>query len=209
MPNSSLDTTQLHGWLARIRAGDLPARDELLRAVCGRLERLARAMLRRYPRVRDWAETGDVFQNAVLRLLRALQEVSLNSTRDLFNLAAAQMRRELIDLARHFYGPHGAGANQARPNGQVEGAGARRPLDLADRAQDPEDLERWSAFHEAVEKLPTVEREVLGLAFYQGWTQPQIADLLQVDERTVRRRWGKACAHLHEALGGNLPRPSR
>ena len=47
MSDPSLHTTQLHGWLARMRAGDLSAREELLRNVCGRLERLARKMLQR------------------------------------------------------------------------------------------------------------------------------------------------------------------
>ena len=35
-----VDSTQLRRWLDRMHAGDNGARDELLRAVCGRLERL-------------------------------------------------------------------------------------------------------------------------------------------------------------------------
>ena len=27
------------------------------------------------------------------------------------------------------------------------------------------------------------------LTFYHGWTQAEIAELFQVDERTIRRRW--------------------
>jgi RNA polymerase sigma factor (sigma-70 family) len=46
-----------------------------------------------------------------------------------------------------------------------------------------------SAFHAAVEQLPDAEREVVELTFYHGLTQPEIAELLGVDERTVRRRW--------------------
>src|SRR5262249_31686133 len=30
-------------------------------------------------------------------------------------------------------------------------------------------LERWAAFHEAVETLPAEQREVVGLTFYHGW----------------------------------------
>ena len=84
MSEATVNTVQLQNWVARIRAGDAGARDELLRAVCGRLERLARAMLPRYPSVRRWEETADVFQNAALRLMRALRDVTPASTRDFF-----------------------------------------------------------------------------------------------------------------------------
>ena len=73
------------------------------------------------------------------------------------------------------------------------------------RDPDPSDLDRWCALHEAIEKLPVEEREAFGLAFYHGWTQPQIAELFGVDERTIRRRWRAACRALHNALGGDLP----
>ena len=113
MPDSSVHTTQLHGWLERMRAGDLAAREEMLRRLSARLERLARKMLRRYPRVQRWTDTEDVLQNALLRLLRALEQVQPGSMREFFGLAAEQMRRELLDLAKHFHGPLGVGANHA------------------------------------------------------------------------------------------------
>src|SRR3954469_15290100 len=103
--------TLIHSKLDRMRAGDREAREELLRALGHWLENLARRMLRGYPQVRRWAETGDVLQNALLRLLRALEVVRPESTRDFFNLAAVQIRRELIDLARHFQGPQGEAAH--------------------------------------------------------------------------------------------------
>ena len=39
----------------------------------------------------------------------------------------------------------------------------------------------------------------------QGWTQVQIAELFQVDERTIRRRWQSACLRLHQLVKGELP----
>jgi RNA polymerase sigma-70 factor (ECF subfamily) len=194
----SCHTAQLHGWLDRVQAGDLAAREELLRAFGNRLERLARKMLRRFPGVRRWVQTDDVLQSAVLRLLRALQEVRPESTRDFFRLAAEQMRRELLDLARHYYGPHGQGAHHAS-HGSGDGGStpAHEPPDPAD---DPDELERWCAFHREVEGLPAEEREVVGLIFYHGWKQADVAELFGVSERTVRRRWEAALAKLHHIL---------
>ena len=193
-----LHTTQLRGWLDRLQAGDGSAREELLSATRGRLERLARKMLKSYPSVRRWADTGDVLQNASLRLLRSLEKVKPDSTRAFFGLAAEQIRRELIDLARHFTGPEGIGHNHA--SGAVAKDDSRPGFDPPDTAEDWADLERWSAFHTLIADLPSEEREVVGLVFYHGWTQDQVAELFQVSERTVRRWWVSAQMRLKEQL---------
>jgi RNA polymerase sigma factor (sigma-70 family) len=197
MDNPSVQTLQLHHWLERIRAGDLSARDELLRSFCGRLECLARKMLRRFPQVQRWAQTGDVLQNALLRLLRSLQKVEPASVRDFLGLAAVEMRRELLDLVRHFYGPLGLGAHHSSQGPDSDHAGAEHALAVQ---EDQDDLERWQAFHEGVEGLPAEEREVVSLIFYHGWTQVDVAELFQASERTIRRRWESALLKLHQRL---------
>src|SRR5262245_25284397 len=107
MAQASVHTTQLHDWLARMRAGDAMAREELLRSMCGRLEGLAHKMLKGFPNVRRWEDTCDVLQNALPRLLRALQTIQPDSMKGFFCLAAEQIRRELVDLARRYKGIRG------------------------------------------------------------------------------------------------------
>src|SRR5262245_1256008 len=102
MTNPEPNTLWLHDRVGRAQAGDHAALDELVRAVADRLERLARRMLRDYPGVRAAAETGDVLQGALVRLVTALRELRPASTREFVALAALQVRRELIDLARRF-----------------------------------------------------------------------------------------------------------
>lgn len=203
MPEPSIHTTQLHHWLERMRAGDRTAQDELLRRLCGRLERLTRKMLQRFPNVQRWVETDDVLQNALLRLMRALQEVQPDSMREFFGLAAEQMRRELLDLARHFYGREGIGANHAS---YVLADDSQAPAaEPPARTDDPAELEKWCNFHQMVEQLPPDEREVVGLIFYHGWTQVEVAELFQVNVRTVRRRWESAVVKLHQNLKDDEP----
>jgi hypothetical protein len=72
-------------------------------------------MLRDFPGVHRWEETDDVLQNAQLRLNRALGAAQPPTVAELFRLAAAQVRRELIDLARHYSAACGLGANLASP----------------------------------------------------------------------------------------------
>jgi RNA polymerase sigma-70 factor (ECF subfamily) len=202
MAEGSVHTQRLHGWIDGLRAGDRQAVNDLLRAVGGRLERLARRMLKGFPNVKRWADADDVLQGASLRLLRTLEQIRPASTRDFFNLAAVHIRRELLDLARHFHGPLGVGANHASVSPEAVG----HPVEaVPDPRDDAEELERWTAFHTAVEALPVEQREVVSLAFYHGWTHEQISDLLQVTDRTIRRHWAAACLALAQQLGGRLP----
>jgi RNA polymerase sigma-70 factor (ECF subfamily) len=183
-------TTQLRGWLERLKEGDQAAREALLRAFGVQLESLARKMLRRFPSVARWEQTGDVLQNALVRLMRALPEVMPGSVAGFVGLAAQQMRRELLDLARHYRGPLGHGANHASWPSGPEPAGG----------DDQEDLERWAAFHEGVASLPEDQRQAVDLLFYHGLEQAEAAELLGVSVRTLQRRWQGALVTLEGRL---------
>jgi RNA polymerase sigma factor (sigma-70 family) len=203
MAEASSQTLQLQAHLERMRAGDLAARDELFRQVCGRLERLTRKMLKGFPGVKRWAETDDVLQSALVRLLRALQHVQPASMREFFALTAEQIRRELLDLARHYYGPEGEGANHASHAG--DSSSLRPAYDKADDSQEPSVLAAWGEFHQQVSQLPPEEREVVDLLFYQELTQAEAAELLGVTVRTVQRRWQAALLKLHDILKAQWP----
>jgi RNA polymerase sigma factor (sigma-70 family) len=196
MSADSLETAQLHRYVDGWQAGDPAAANQLCLAISQRMENLARRMLRGYPNVRDLADTWDVCQGASWRLLQTLRKLRPATMRDFYNLAATHIRRELLDLARR-------NANKPKPGG----SSCVEDSDLAPSAPDsqPDDLELWTRFHESVGRLPAVEREVFNLTFYNGWTQPQIAELLGVAERTVRRRWHDACIQLAHLVDGQFP----
>jgi RNA polymerase sigma-70 factor (ECF subfamily) len=196
MSGSSWNTHELQQWVQRIQAGDRSGLDELLRHSCAQLERLARRMLGAHPAVQRWAQTDDVLQGALMRLVRALQAVQPGSVREFFGLAAQQVRRELVDLARHHYGPMGAGAHHASGS---------QPADRPEETHNPEGLVSWSEVHEQIERLPEEEREVVGLLFYQGLPQADAAVVLGVTVRTVQRRWHDALIRLHRVLKTGLP----
>jgi RNA polymerase sigma factor (sigma-70 family) len=203
MTDPSLQTMQLQRCLERMRAGDPAARDELLHHAYERLQRLTRKMLKGYPGVKRWAQTDDVLQNALLRLLRALQEVSPATVREFFALTTEQIRRELLDLARHYYGPQGLGTKHATNAGRNRTDSPR--YDRTDSSDEPDALAAWCEFHEHIRTLPAEEREVVGLLFYQGLSQAEAAAVLHVTVRTVQRRWHAALLKLHQVLGGQWP----
>lgn len=197
MSQTSIHTVWIHDRIRRYQGGDLSARDELIAKVCGRLEDLSRRMLRRYPIVKDHADTQDVFQGASIRLIRALEKVTPDSVRGFFNLTAELIRRELLDLARRFR------RRAEVPLSPGDDDSTRPIVDPPDPLSDDGQVEDWARFHTEVERLPAEEREVVGLVFYHRWTQTEVAELFGVTERTIRRWWQGALLKLRTCLQGN------
>lgn len=197
---------QIQGWIDRLQAGDETAREELIKSACARMERLTHNMLKSYPRVQRWEQTDDVFQNAVMRLYRSLADIKPKTVQEFFRLAALNIRRELLDLVKHYYGPRGQGAKHATlPGGDAAQDISRAPYDRDDVTHEPGRIALWEEFHRKVEELPEEERQVFDLLWYQGLTQAEAADILKVTDRTIKRRWQSARLMLHDALHGDMP----
>jgi len=199
MPEPAGETAQL---LEQLKVGDKEARSKLLKHACERLRCLTRKMLGDYPALKRWEQTDDVFQNAMIRLHRALSDMIPESSRHFWSLAALQIRRELLNLAQHYQGPQGPGARH-----HTDGAGKAAddhggPLQTnADkRSGEPSSLAEWREFHEQVEAWPEEEREVFGLLWYDELTQEQAAAVLGVSLRTVKRQWLSARRLLAKAF---------
>ena len=205
MESSNDSTSELQELLDSARSGNASAYDDLVGRSSERLGRLARTMLKRYPRVKRWEETDDVLQAAMLRLHRSLASARPETTRQYFGLANTQIRRTLIDLARHYYGLYGHGANHDTEGGGYDPEAADRMSQLATEAAIPASLLEWTAFHEAIEALPPDEREAFELIWYGGQTVRGSAEVLDVSVRTVVRRLNRARTMLHDAMQGERP----
>lgn len=192
MPDETI-TDRLQNCLERLRAGETAVQFELWDLVNERLTVLSRKMKRRdFAPVDRWAQTEDIAQNARLRLMRALEEAVPQTARDFYGLANLQIRRELLDTIRQMRGRnHNRDAPVALGEGQDQG----------NDTFDSHDLLVWQEFHEAVQKLPEVEREAFELWWYQGLTHDEISQVIGVDKSTVKRR----CRAARSALAKVLP----
>jgi RNA polymerase sigma factor (sigma-70 family) len=187
-PTSQPDDTRLHDLIEAVQRGDRCAEERLLSHVYERLLTLTRRMFRGRERLARWEQTDDVLQNAMLRLHSALKTTEIASTKHFMNLATKQIRRELIDLGRKHYGPHGVARNHHTDRQASDDVGGV----LHATTEEPEEVEEWTAFHQRVGGLPACEREVVDLLYYQGLSQTEAASLLECSVRTVRRRWNDA-----------------
>jgi RNA polymerase sigma factor (sigma-70 family) len=127
-------TQRIEELLVRLERKDPRARDELINVTCQRLLVLTRKMLGGFGRLRQWEQSDDVSQNAMLRLRRALDDVTPTTAAEFYGLAAEQIRRELLDLTRYYFGR--AGERNAAPSGDKA-----TPGDNPSSPEDPPKVE--------------------------------------------------------------------
>ena len=79
-------------------------------------------------------------------------------------------------------------------------------LGIADSRFSPLDAisitERQTLVQTALTRIPTEQRDALHLAYFQGYTQAEIADLLQIPLGTIKTRMRQGLIKLHSILQG-------
>lgn len=203
--DASPGDTRISAALKRLAAGDAGAREDLIAWASERMREIAHRMLRTFPTVSRWEETDDVVQNALLRLDRALRSIVPTDARGLVGLAATQVRRELLDLAKKHRGPESYAANHETNYQRLDGELRAKVDDAAQDREGAEDMDRWTRLHTVAGELPEEERDVFHMCWYLGLKQEEIATLLGCSVRTVKRRWEAAKQALAEAVPGGRP----
>jgi len=168
------DITQI---LERVEQGDGQDADELLPLVYDELRRLAAYKMSLQPPGQTLQATALVHE-AYLRLL-GNEEKRWESRKHFFSAAAEAMRHILIDRARRKL--------RVRHGEKVE----HLPLDEIEiTAPAPE--ETVLQLNDALEELKGTspeQAEIVKLRFFAGFTEPEIAQILDLSERTVQRQW--------------------
>jgi RNA polymerase sigma-70 factor (ECF subfamily) len=193
--------------LEQLRVGDANACAPLINRAYARVKRLAERMFRDFQRMQRYIGPDDVAQDATKRLMQALAATPPATAKEFFRLASTQIRRVLIDATRHYFGPHGDGANQVglSPLGGDGSTSGDRGYQHGDSTFDPGRLAIWREFHEAVQSLPEEEREVFDLLWYHEINQAEAAEALGVSVPTIKRRWMAARLRLQAALKDQVP----
>ncbi len=181
------DTARIRQELERLQTGERGAMDELLSLLLQPLRRIARAQRQRVAGG-ETLRTTALIHEAYLKL-RGGQQLQVDSEQHFLNLAACAMRQILIDHARTRLAAQRREeqASQEEQLQQVQ-RNASALLDL-DRA-----LDRLEPEHPRLV-------QILICRFFAGYTEEEVARLLDISPRTVRREWLKAKAWLLEELG--------
>jgi RNA polymerase sigma factor (TIGR02999 family) len=175
--------------LARWRAGDERAVDDLFRAVYDELRVIAARHARRM-RAGDSVGPTALVHEVYLRFAdRSAPDVLDRS--HFIALASSAMRMVLVDHWR-------------RKTSLKRSPGAASSINIDDvPAPDPMPAVDLLALDDALEELTNLDARharIVELRFFGGLTLAEIAAMFGVSERTVKREWQKARAFLYETM---------
>ncbi len=185
-PDADDDVT---GLLQRLGNGDADAFGAAFERVYQELCALARHQLR--------GEAGD-HTLATSALVHEVFLTLVDQTRARYEdrmhflaMAATAMRRILVDHARHHA--------RAKRGGDLQ----RVPFALAEAAALPERAEVLVELDASLDRLRTFDAQqarVVELRFFGGLTEDEVAAVLGISPRTVKREWARARAWLYADL---------
>ena len=180
---------QLTDLLGRIQDGDRDARDALFAAAYAELHGLAQARLRHGGR-NTLLDTTGLVHESYLRFSRA-GELRAENRRAFFAYASQVMRSVILNGVREHM------ALKRSPSAQDADAAGAGAVALSG------DEQMILEVHEALTKLEQADPRLAHVAemrYFGGYSEQEIADTLQITERTVQRDWEKARIILAAAL---------
>lgn len=167
--------------IRRLNRDEPGARDRLFEVAYGELRRLARSRLYEGGR-NTYLDTTALVHESYLRFLNSSQ-LRAEDRRAFFAYASRVMRSVIIDAVRE------------RQAGRRGGDLDRLTLHTELINDMPAGEDQLLQVHEALESLAQVEprlAQVVEMRYFGGYTEAEIAETLQLTERTVRRDWDKA-----------------
>ena len=177
----STATADLELLIEQVNAGAPNAQDRLFAAAYDELRKLARSRLRDGGR-NTVLDTTVLVHESYLRFLGS-GRLRPDSRRAFFAYASQVMRSVIIDAVRE---------RQAQRRG---GDLARVTLDTLTADGTPASEDEVLNVHGALEALAAAEprlAQVVEMRYFGGYSEAEIAEALQVTDRTVRRDWDKA-----------------
>jgi RNA polymerase sigma factor (TIGR02999 family) len=170
--------------LARAAQGDAASREAVVPLLYERLRQLARRS-RRHERRFDTLNTTALVHEVYLDVFGSALP-SFPDRQAFFGYVARAMQNLLTDRARH---------HLARKRG---GGAVSEALDEW-QLRDEDSALQLAALDRAISLLQADQpraAEVMRLKFFVGLSEQEVAELLDVDVRTVRRDWQKARAYV-------------
>jgi RNA polymerase sigma-70 factor, ECF subfamily len=182
------DAGEVTRLLGRLRVGDKAAESRLLELVYPELRRIAARYFRSEQRGHTLQPTALV-NEAYLRLTGQMDKDWHNRSH-FYAVAAQLMRRILVDYARR---KKAAKREDGRQKVELTDTLAINQGKLDEIISIDSALRRLAEFDERSSK-------VVELRFFGGLTEDEVADVLQIASRTVKRDWNVAKAWLHGEL---------
>jgi RNA polymerase sigma factor (TIGR02999 family) len=176
-----------------MRRGDRHAEARLMSLVYAELRRRAGRYMRR-ERPDHTLQPSALVHETYLRLLQK-DRIEWQSRAHFYAVAAGEMRRILVDHARNRAADKRGGHLEKLSLDATAEYGASPPAELVMLDDALRELEKWA---------PRQAR-VVEMLFFGGLTEAEVAEVLGISVRTVKRDWSAARAWLHSQMNGGKP----
>jgi RNA polymerase sigma-70 factor (ECF subfamily) len=200
MDEMAADTAQTESLLARVRAGDRRAFDQLFALHRPYLHRVVE--LRMDQRLRSRVDPSDVVQEAQMEAYRRLPDYFERRPMT-FRLWLRKTAHERLLMLRRFHlgaGRRAAGREVPLPEESSVQLARKLLAPGPSPSQYLQNRERARRVREAVARLPETDREVLVMRNLEALSNLEVAEVLQIDPATASRRYGKALLRLRKIL---------
>jgi RNA polymerase sigma factor (sigma-70 family) len=187
-------SAELQELIDRLRRGDDSARRELLQRAHDRLLKIAATLFHEdFPGLRGRHDLESVVSEVWIRLLGALEATQPQTVEGFFGLVFTKVRQVLLDMAKRQRRHEAHRHREAHDPGQPPDVA---PAESPDTTNEPGKLALLTEFHEQVKKLPADQRTVFEMRYYGGFSQAEIAQMLERQPKQVSRQWLAATGRL-------------
>jgi RNA polymerase sigma factor (TIGR02999 family) len=179
--------------LKRLRTGEKAAERDLIQLVYGELHRIAAGKLRRERPDHTLQPTALVNETYLKMMGKGLG--NWENRAHFFGAAACAMRRILVDHAR--------GVKAQRRGGGQDTAELTEGVAISEAR-----IEEILVVDQVLDRLSRIserQKTIVEMRFFAGFSEEEIAEILQLSDRTVKREWATARAWLHGEMSRGKP----
>ncbi len=197
----STDSDQTSVLLERVAAGNPAALDRLLRLHRGYLRRVVQ--MRMEPALSARVDASDVVQETQIVIAKRIDDFIKRRPTPFRIWIRQKALEQLIDQRRRHIGAEKRSVLKEKNMSDVSSMALARKLLSETPSKILRKLELQEQVRGFIEQLSENDREVLSLRHMEGFSNNEVADILEINPNTARQRYGRALRRLHQRLAEN------
>ncbi len=194
----STDSDQTASLLERVAAGSPSALEHLLQLHRPYLKRLVQ--LRLDPAVAVRVDASDVVQETQIVIAKRIDDFIKRRPTSFRIWIRRKALEQLVDQLRRHVGAKKRSVYKEQHLSDVSSIAIARKLLSDTPSKILHKIELQEQVRGLIEQLSENDREVLSLRHVEGLSNPEVADLLEIDPNTARQRYGRALRRFHRLL---------
>ena len=198
---NSADSNQTIALLERVAVGSSSALDCLLQLHRDYLNRIVQ--MRMEPALKARVDASDVVQETQVVIAKRIDDFLKRRPTSFRLWIRRKALEQLVDQRRRHVGAQKRSVLREQNLSNVSSMAVARKLLANTPSAILRNIELQEQVRRLIDQLSEKHREVLSLRHAEGLSTAEVAELLEIDPSTVRKRHGSALRRLHELFKEN------